>query len=172
MTRRALGGHLGLEQTAVGDLYRKGVVTAEMTLAQARLAYLAHLREQAAGRRGEAADGQVLDLVAERARLAAAQADGQLHRNALAVRQSIPVDEVKWAWANMTMNFKEKVRAVHVVAMTRVPNFTAEQARALKVLTDEACVELADGVPKPRKQVMKPPKMRVATSEETPPEAA
>ena len=83
-TQREVAIHLGITQPAVAAMVRAGTLPAaargEHDLDAARLAYCAHLREQAAGRAGKS--GAALDLATERARLAAAQADAQERKNA------------------------------------------------------------------------------------------
>lgn len=83
-TQHEIADHLGITQPAVAGLVRTGVITAaargSYDLDVARLAYCAHLREQAAGRAGQ--PGAALDLATERARLAAAQAEAQERKNA------------------------------------------------------------------------------------------
>jgi phage terminase Nu1 subunit (DNA packaging protein) len=102
--------------------------------------------------RAGAEGGELLDLEAERARLAQQQTIGQRLRNDELARQLVRRDEVKQAWAAMALNFKEKIRSVPIVAMTHVPGFTREQARALATLLDSALAELAE-MPKPHRTV-------------------
>lgn len=73
--------------------------------------YLAHLRETAAGRGGEAG---VLDLTAERARLAKEQADGHQLKNEVTRGQMVLADDVARVWA-------DEERAIRA-AMLSVPN--------------------------------------------------
>jgi phage terminase Nu1 subunit (DNA packaging protein) len=145
ITRRALGAHLGLETTAVGELFRRGIVSPEMTMAAARWAYLAHLREQAAGRRAQTEGAEVFDLVAERARLAAVQADGQQLKNAQMTGELIEVKAAFDMFARSVAAMKEKLRGVPNYSMIRVPGMTKEMARGLLGLIDEALEELASG---------------------------
>lgn len=79
-TQAEVARHLGISQPAVTKLVQAGVFTQSgrgaLDLDRCRVAYLSRLREEAAGRAAAAdPDGEDFDLVAERARLAAAQAD-------------------------------------------------------------------------------------------------
>ncbi len=90
-TQVEVGEHLGISQQAVADLLRRKIIPSgggrgSLDVDDCRLAYLHHLREQAAGRLGVGA-GE-LDLVEERARLAKAQADQQEMRNDLMRKKS------------------------------------------------------------------------------------
>ncbi|MGI4943476.1 MAG: hypothetical protein ACRYHQ_23405 [Janthinobacterium lividum] len=80
--------HLDLSQQAVSQMIAEGVLPAAqarrgLDLKACRVAYVRHLRERAAGRASDDADGEGLDLVGQRARLAKAQADAQEMRNDL-----------------------------------------------------------------------------------------
>ncbi len=82
-TQRQVADHLGVSQPTVAKLVSAGVflptgARGGLDLDACRRAYLGRLREEAAGRAAYGgADGEPeeLDLIAERARLAAAQAD-------------------------------------------------------------------------------------------------
>lgn len=82
-TQRQVAEHLGISQPVVAKLVSAGVfkptgARGALDLDDCRRAYLSRLREEAAGRaahRGAEDETEGLDLVAERARLAAAQAD-------------------------------------------------------------------------------------------------
>ena len=65
------------------------------TLDDYRVLYIRHLRERAAGRASAAAAADGLDLVQERARLAAAQADAQEMRNRLMAGETLMASEVE-----------------------------------------------------------------------------
>jgi phage terminase Nu1 subunit (DNA packaging protein) len=84
-TQSQFAAHVGINQAAVADLVRRGVIESEgrntIDLDAARLAYIAHLRSLASGGSGDPdAD---LDLSKERARLAKEQADKQEMLNAV-----------------------------------------------------------------------------------------
>jgi phage terminase Nu1 subunit (DNA packaging protein) len=92
-------------------------------------------------------NGEVLDLAAERARLARMQADGQSMRNEELSGALLRREEVKAIWARMALSWKEKIRSVPLVALTCIPGFTKGQARILGELIDATLVEIADGTP-------------------------
>lgn len=115
-TQRDIADHLGITQPAVAAMVRAGTLPAaargEHDLDAARLAYCAHLREQAAGRAGK--PGAALDLATERARLAAAQADAQERKNARDRGDMVSfaeVDAVMTDMVTMTMSRMERVGA-------------------------------------------------------------
>ena len=100
-TQRQVADHLGVSQPVVAKLVAAGVflptgARGGLDLDACRKAYLSRLREEAAGRAAHGgADGEPeeLDLVAERARLAKAQADRiemEIHRTAGLV---VPIEE-------------------------------------------------------------------------------
>lgn len=83
-TQSDLATHLDLSQQAVSKLKNNGIITAGAgrsgyDLDACRVAYIRHLRQGAAGRDSARAGS----LEAERARLAAAQAEAQERKNAL-----------------------------------------------------------------------------------------
>ena len=85
-TQSEVAAHLDLSQPAVSQLVAEGVLPAPagragLDVNACRVAYLRRLREQAAGRMPIGDGPADLDLVAERARLASAQADAQEMRN-------------------------------------------------------------------------------------------
>lgn len=72
-TQEALAQLVGVTQPTISNLMAEGKLPASGTLGDMLLAYCLRLREQAAGRMGNAVDG--LDLVQARARLAILQGD-------------------------------------------------------------------------------------------------
>lgn len=88
---------------------------------------------------------------AEKARLDAARAD--LAEQELSKRSGelIETSEVKQRWAGMALSWKERIRSVPVVALSRVPGFTKAMAKPLAELIDSTLIELADNAP-PRKR--------------------
>ncbi|SAI58958.1 Phage DNA packaging protein Nu1 [Bordetella ansorpii] len=88
VTQAAFGSLVGISQPAVSDLLSRGVLTQDEPAAVWLVEYCTHLREVAAGRQGD--DGG-LDLVSERARLAAAQADKFEMANAVTRKELAPV---------------------------------------------------------------------------------
>ncbi|CAM4135722.1 terminase small subunit [Pseudomonas sp. S 311-6] len=75
-TQARFAAAVGVTQPVISGLLLRGILTSGDTAGNWLLAYCDNLREQAAGRvKGKPADGDGLDLEAEKARLAAAQAD-------------------------------------------------------------------------------------------------
>jgi phage terminase Nu1 subunit (DNA packaging protein) len=86
-TQASIGIHLDLDQSSVSRLCKDlGIDHKTASLAEIRIAYIRHLREQAAGR---ATNGD-LDLATERARLAKEQADRIAFQNAITRRELMP----------------------------------------------------------------------------------
>ena len=92
LTQEQLAVHLDCSTRNVRDLLASGVLPGRVGKGYdadaSRVAYIRHLREQAAGRRG---DGD-LDLVQERAALARAQRESADLRNAERRRELLPRD--------------------------------------------------------------------------------
>jgi len=94
-TNDSVASHLGISPTRVSELKSAGILPEARrranNLTACRIAYLAHLRAVAAGRGSK--DGGGFDLVGERARLAAAQAERVERENAIAAGEFIRVAE-------------------------------------------------------------------------------
>jgi phage terminase Nu1 subunit (DNA packaging protein) len=97
------------------------------------------------GPAGDAADGVVLDLANERAKLAKAQELGQRLKNEATSGATIPVAKAEAIWANYILTCKERLRAIPNGSLTRIAGMTKPMARELSALIDEALSELADG---------------------------
>lgn len=123
-----LAGWLGVSSQSIAAFANDGKVVrvsrGKYDLRASVAAYTAHLREVAAARGGEA---QILDLTAERARLAKEQADGQELKNATLRGELVPAAEVEREWSDIL----RKVRAGILAVTSRVrtsAGLTAEQA--------------------------------------------
>ncbi len=86
MTQEEFGRLVGISQSAISDLHKRGILTAGIAAGEWLLQYCAHLREVAAGR---LASGD-LDLAGERARLAREQADKLAMQNAITRAELAP----------------------------------------------------------------------------------
>ena len=100
LTQTEIAAHLDLSQSAVSQMIGDGTLPRPTnlggtTLDDYRVLYIRHLRERAAGRASDGAEAEGLDLVQERARLAAAQADAQEMRNRLMAGETLMADEVE-----------------------------------------------------------------------------
>lgn len=108
-------------------------------------AHVARLREEVAGRRGSDEDGQPRDLVQERARLAAVQADSA--ELELAARRSELVDgaQVKAGFVGLVTTAKTRLLGVPSKAKARVPHLSVRNIEQLEDLISEALEGLANG---------------------------
>lgn len=96
---RDLEDFFGVSAVTVSALTKKGVIVrlghGSYALRASTRAYVAHLREQAAGRAASDDDNGPPDLARERALLARAQREGQVMKNAVLRGELLPVDDVE-----------------------------------------------------------------------------
>ena len=143
-----LGAMLDMSARRVRELAEAGVIRrhgrGRFIAEEASAHYLRHLRETAAGRGAAAGEGG-LDLVAERARLAKAQADRQ--ELELDVRRGKLVDgaEVRLLFGGMVTAARNRLLGVPSKAKARIPHLTVRDVEALEDLIAEALNGLADG---------------------------
>lgn len=135
-TAKEVGAHLDVSDRTVRELQAKGVLPASegrgsLDLDACRIAYVRHLREQAAGRKGEGGKG--LDLAEERARLASEQADAVEMKNALARGELVAVSAVTSAVIGAVEMAKAR--------LLRVPATVAKDDLALRERLDRALRE-------------------------------
>ncbi len=94
-----LADFFGVSAETVSVLTKKGVVVrlghGSYALRASTRAYVAHLREQAAGRAASDDEDGPPDLARERALLARAQREGQVMKNAVLRGELLPVDDVE-----------------------------------------------------------------------------
>ncbi|MCR0981802.1 hypothetical protein [Roseomonas populi] len=118
-TDTEIAAHLDISDRTVRELRTKGVFPAaargKADLDAHRLAYIRHLREQAAGRRSDAADAEDLDLVQQRARLAKEQADRIAARNAQDRGELVPVSAVTLAVVGLIELSKSRLAKVPAI---------------------------------------------------------
>jgi len=139
--------HLGLSVTRVSQLVKAGILPksarGQHDVDASRTAYLAHLRAVAAGRGSR--DGTGLDLVVERARLAAAQAARVERQNAVEAGEFLPRSEVHTAVTASFRRVRSKLLAMPArLAPVLAPAMSPAQAqRILKATIYEALNELA-----------------------------
>lgn len=107
-------------------------------------AYCAHLREQAAGRAGDAQAG----LTAERARQAKEQADNLALRNAALRRDLVSVSEVTSEWSGILRRLRARILAVPARVNQRLPFLKQHDVAEIDAELREALTELGgDGAP-------------------------
>lgn len=137
---------LGVHRRTVTDLAQRGIVIREKRgqyrLQESVRRYCTHMQEMAAGRGGEQG---VLDLTAERARLAKEQADGQAIKNELARGTLVEADAVKREWAGVLRTLRSGMLAIpsrvrqtaaHLTA-TDIASIDREIRDTLKALADD-----------------------------------
>lgn len=103
--------------------------------------YASHMREVAAARGGEA---QILDLTAERARLAKEQADAQELKNAVSRKELLPAGDVEREWADVLLRIRSAILSVparlrpHMsLSVTDAALLDRELRDALEALADD-----------------------------------
>lgn len=96
---RDLEDFFGVSAETVSVLTKKGVIVrlarGSYALRASTRAYVAHLREQAAGRAASDDEDGPPDLARERALLARAQREGQVMKNAILRGELLPIDDVE-----------------------------------------------------------------------------
>lgn len=146
-TEAEVAAHLDLSDRRVRELKKEGLFASVQRggydLDACRSAYIRQLRERAAGRAGDGAGD--LDLVQERARLAAAQADAQAMRNALSRAELLPRADVTKTVQAAFARVRAKLlsipsRAAPLVSAMRT---ATEVQSKLTELLHEALAELA-----------------------------
>jgi phage terminase Nu1 subunit (DNA packaging protein) len=132
-TDAEVGRHLDLSDRSVRALKSKGVLPdaprGQMDIEACRLAYIRHLREQAAGRSAELGPKK-LDLMAEKARDAKESADARAMKNAVARGELVPAGALSAAIIGMIEMAKAR--------MLRVPAIVAKGDTALLDRIDRA----------------------------------
>lgn len=146
-TQQQVARHLDLSARAIADLQERGVLPhagrGGLDLDVCRVAYVRHLREQAAGR--GAGYGE-LDLAAERARLAKEQADSQAMKNSELRGELIPRGDVEPLMCMLTSGVKLRLGSVpsRAAPEVRLAGSDVEAEELLRHFIDEALNELAE----------------------------
>lgn len=145
LTQKAFAEHVGVSQQAVSNLAKDSIIDLEQGLDACRLAYIDHLREQAAGR---ASEGEY-DLVEERARLAHHQANKTALEEAVLEGKLIHADKVERVQGDMVSAFRAKMLSLPTkAAHSLIQLETLSEAQdAIKPFIYEALRELADYEP-------------------------
>ncbi|MDR1661226.1 MAG: hypothetical protein LBR95_02190 [Azoarcus sp.] len=141
MSQDEFGKLVGITQPAVSDLVKRGILTGK-NAREWILQYCQHLREIAAGRASKNGDG--LDLVAERARLAKAQADAQEMKNLVERRQLIPADEIEPRLAAACITAREMLLDSVQRLARELPVDTAAREKMLQTEFETFLNRLAD----------------------------
>jgi phage terminase Nu1 subunit (DNA packaging protein) len=135
--------HLDMQPRQVRELRDRNIIPdpREADLESIRVAYIRHLREQAAGRRGEGPDS----IADARTRLAQARTRGEELKNAQLEGRLIEAGRVAATWSELVTTARNRLRALPRRAVTLIPGFTNAMARRLLGLIDEVLDELARG---------------------------
>lgn len=132
-TDAEVAAHLDLSDRSIRELKRKGVLAevprGQNDMDECRVAYIRHLRDQAAGRSGEMGPKK-LDLMAEKARDAKESADARAMKNAVQRGELVPVGALSAAVIGMVEMAKAR--------MLRVPAVVAKGNVALQDRIDRA----------------------------------
>ncbi len=128
ITQKAFGEMVGVSQPAVSDLVARGVLKAGDSAGAWLLSYCGNLREVAAGR---VASGD-LDLAAERARLARAQADKIEMQNAERRRELAPAYLIEEVLAKAGAKVAGILDAIPGAIKRRELNLSAESVKVIQ----------------------------------------
>ena len=135
-----IADHLGLSTTRVSQLKAAGILPdaprGKLDLDACRHAYLEHLREVAAGRGSK--DG-ALDLVAERARLARAQAEKVERENKVAAGELFPAQEFRDTIDYVFTRVRQRILAVPSKIAPQLVGL--ETPREAQQIVKNACYE-------------------------------
>lgn len=146
MNQKEIAHHIDLSQPAVSGLMEKlGIDWKSSDLETIRIAYIRHLREQAAGR---AAAGDI-DLPTERALLAKEQRVRIEMQNAVTRKELAPVDLIEEVLAKAGSRAARILDTIPGLVRRRAPDLNADildaiQAEVAKARNIAAAVSLAD----------------------------
>lgn len=147
-TQKRFGEIVGISQPAVSDLLMRGVLSDGASLGDWLIDYCRNLREQAAGRAGSGD----LDLVEQRARLAAAQAEKVEMANAVTRGELTPTVVLEQVLAGAAAKIAGILDAIPGMVRRRVPQLTsgdidmisAEVAKARNTVASMSLADLRD----------------------------
>lgn len=147
VTAQELSEWLGVSDRVVRELAQRNIIPQSKRnrypLKASVTAYCNQKREVAAGR-APSGDSD-LDLVAERARLAKEQADGQEIKNALARSEVVPAADVEKVWGQLIDRFRVRLLAVapRVAPLIKPSHTVAEIEALIADAINEALAELS-----------------------------
>ena len=130
-TQSDVAAHLDLSERSIRELQNKLNLSENYTLADIRVAYIRHLREQAAGRQS---DGE-LDLVQERAALAREQRYAQELKNAITRKEYAPISLLAMVLANASQSVSDELSALPSILKKVSPDLPESVITAI----DESC---------------------------------
>lgn len=139
----SLAALLGVTTRTVTELAQKGVISRAgrgvFPVAESVRGYVAHLREQAAGRTDSTS------LTAERTRLAREQADKVSLANAVARGEMLPARQVQSEWASILRDVRAGLLAVPSRCGATLAHLTAHDVATIDSEIRTALEALADG---------------------------
>lgn len=142
---RDLASVFGVTDRLIRDFADRGLVKktgrGRYLMVESVRLYTEHLRGIASGRGGEQ---NVLDLTAERARLAKEQADAQELKNAVARRELVVVTEVERGWQDILRKVRSRILACPSRIRSRLSHLTVFDGEVIDAELREALTELAD----------------------------
>lgn len=145
VSAKELAELFGISDRTVRDLYDRGIVKksarGRYLLTESVQLYTAHLRGVAAGRGGE--DG-VVDLTAERARLAKEQADAVSLKNAASRRELVPAVDIERGWTTVCRRVRNAMLAVPSRVRQSLPHLTAYDGSVIDREIRDALSELGN----------------------------
>lgn len=143
-TQETIAAHLDLSSRSVVDLLKKlDLPTRNCDLDLARVTYIRHLREKAAGRSG---DGEY-DLTEERARLAHHQANIAALDEKVKEKSLIPIEIVVSTWQSIAMNVRAKLLSMPPQIAAKCAGGSKDEIEAeAKELIYQALTELSEDV--------------------------
>ncbi|WAC26272.1 hypothetical protein [Ancylobacter sp. SL191] len=143
MTADDLAGLLGIAPRTVRELAARGLVVkagrGRYDLAASVASYCGHLREQAAGRAGDAQ----ASLAVERARQAKEAADNLALRNAEMRGELVPASQVTAVWSGTLRRLRARILAVPPRVNQRLPFLKAHDVAEIDAELREALTEIA-----------------------------
>ena len=148
VTAKVLGGYIGVSDRTVRDLAEREIAIrgarGSYLLEESIRSYCEHLRATASGRGG--VEG-VLDLTAERARLAKEQADAQSLKNEALRASLLPAEDVKAEWADIVATVDTRIMAVPQRLWERIDQLTLDESEIIADELREALSELHGATP-------------------------
>lgn len=142
---RDLAAAFGVSERSVREFADRGLVAkvgrGKYRLIESVQMYTAHLREVASGRGGE--EG-VLDLTAERARLAKEQADAVSLKNAASRRELVPAVDIERGWTTVCRRVRNAMLAVPSRVRQSLPHLTAYDGSVIDREIRDALSELGN----------------------------
>lgn len=145
VSAKALGQWLDVTDRMVREYADKGIVIrsgrGKYLLQESVTNLVKHLREVSAGRGGET---QILDLTAERARLAKEQADAQALKNAQLRGELVHSDAVQAEWTDMIRLMRSNMLAVPARCRQRNNGFGPAETDLIRREITEALEAIAN----------------------------